>query len=255
MRSARPGNASAFDGMAGDFLKNIALLLSCRARTRAPRRSCSNASPSAGVRPETHVQDVRRIARSELPFAPCRRLWSTVVSTAPSTGFQKLGQPVPLSNLVSDENSRWPQPPHRNVPARFSCIQGARAGALGSVLPQHVKLLGRERRGATPPRSWSLRRRPSFRVLPEPFHSRPVFTDEQRRVGMSSPKRLYRRSSVGADRRGLRRHRGVSRRATSRLSGWCGSSCRSCLAASSAALIAYIAAWLIMPDSTAPASA
>ena len=29
---------------------------------------------------------------------------------APSIGAQKLGQPVPPSNFVSDEKSGWPQP-------------------------------------------------------------------------------------------------------------------------------------------------
>lgn len=36
------------------------------------------------------------------------------------SGFQKLGQPVPESNFVSDENSSAPQPAHTYIP--FSCL-------------------------------------------------------------------------------------------------------------------------------------
>src|SRR6187551_3722603 len=53
---------------------------------------------------------------------PCER--STVVAIAPSTAWSKLGQPVPLSNFVSDENSTCPQAAHRNWPARFSRLRG-----------------------------------------------------------------------------------------------------------------------------------
>ena len=49
------------------------------------------------------------------------RLRSVVVSTAPSTGVLKLGQPVPLSNLPSPSNSGSPQPAQTKVPGRFSC--------------------------------------------------------------------------------------------------------------------------------------
>jgi len=37
---------------------------------------------------------------------------STVVPMAPSIGVQKLGHPVPLSNLVSDEKRGNSQPAH-----------------------------------------------------------------------------------------------------------------------------------------------
>ena len=49
------------------------------------------------------------------------KLRSTVVSTAPSTGVLKLGQPVPLSNLVLLSNKGCPQPAQANCPGRFSC--------------------------------------------------------------------------------------------------------------------------------------
>jgi hypothetical protein len=42
---------------------------------------------------------------------------------AVSTGA-KLGHPVPLSNFVSDENSRSPHPAQVNVPSRFSLLSG-----------------------------------------------------------------------------------------------------------------------------------
>jgi hypothetical protein len=44
------------------------------------------------------------------------QLRSISVSTASGSGAQKLGHPVPLSNLVDDENSRCPQPAHAYVP-------------------------------------------------------------------------------------------------------------------------------------------
>src|SRR5688572_30466509 len=49
---------------------------------------------------------------------------SVVVSTAPSIGAQKLGQPVRLSNFVSDEKRSAPQPAHRNTPSRYSLLRG-----------------------------------------------------------------------------------------------------------------------------------
>jgi hypothetical protein len=45
---------------------------------------------------------------------------SVVVATAPGSGFQKLGQPVPLSNFVFDEKSGCRQPAQRYRPARVS---------------------------------------------------------------------------------------------------------------------------------------
>ena len=47
---------------------------------------------------------------------------STVVCTAPSTGWKKDGQPVPESNLALDSYTGLPQPAHLYVPLRFSCI-------------------------------------------------------------------------------------------------------------------------------------
>ena len=47
-----------------------------------------------------------------------KKLRSVFVSTAvPSMGFQKLGQPVPESNLVPDAKSGAPHPAHVYVPS------------------------------------------------------------------------------------------------------------------------------------------
>jgi hypothetical protein len=43
-----------------------------------------------------------------------------VVSTASSSAAQKLGHPVPLSNLADDENSASAHPAQLNVPSRSS---------------------------------------------------------------------------------------------------------------------------------------
>src|SRR4051812_12670332 len=55
-------------------------------------------------------------------------LVSVVVVTAPGLVSQKLGQPVPLSNLVWASNSSAPQPAHSNSPGRFSWFRGLEPG-------------------------------------------------------------------------------------------------------------------------------
>src|SRR5471030_1250253 len=52
------------------------------------------------------------------------KVLSVVAPTAWSSGFQKLGQPVWLSNLVADENSGSAQPAQANLPARCSSLSG-----------------------------------------------------------------------------------------------------------------------------------
>jgi hypothetical protein len=69
---------------------------------------------------------------------------SSVVPTALSRGRQKLGHPVPLSNLVSEENSGRPHPAKANTPARFLAIQRAAVGPFGSMLPKHGILSRRQ---------------------------------------------------------------------------------------------------------------
>src|SRR5471030_1302383 len=49
---------------------------------------------------------------------------SVTVLIAFGKGWKKLGQPVPLSNLVSDENSGRSQPAQAKVPLRFSLLSG-----------------------------------------------------------------------------------------------------------------------------------
>src|SRR6476646_7940778 len=56
---------------------------------------------------------------------------SLFVSTALFSGAQKLGQPVPLSNLVVDENTSSAQPAQAYVPRRVSWSSGLLNG--GSV--------------------------------------------------------------------------------------------------------------------------
>ena len=50
--------------------------------------------------------------------------WSSASSTASASGVQKLGQPVPLSNLVFEENSGRSQPAQAKMPARCSLSSG-----------------------------------------------------------------------------------------------------------------------------------
>src|SRR5207237_10768289 len=49
---------------------------------------------------------------------------STEVPTAVESGCQKLGQPVPLSYLVSEENSGRSHPAQAKLPLRFSAFSG-----------------------------------------------------------------------------------------------------------------------------------
>jgi hypothetical protein len=51
------------------------------------------------------------------------------VSTAPSIGSLKLGQPVLLSNFPLDSNSGWPHPAHENLPDLFSRSKAQLPGA------------------------------------------------------------------------------------------------------------------------------
>jgi hypothetical protein len=71
---------------------------------------------------------------------------SVVVPTAFSSGFQKLGQPVPLSNFVADEKTSRSQPAQANAPRRFFMIERAGERSFGRRLSQHGVL----RRGEQP---------------------------------------------------------------------------------------------------------
>ncbi|MNG38849.1 hypothetical protein D3C84_1266990 [compost metagenome] len=52
------------------------------------------------------------------------KLRSRVSPTALGRGCQKLGQPVPLSNLVDEENKGCSQPAQANVPLPCSSLSG-----------------------------------------------------------------------------------------------------------------------------------
>src|SRR6202790_4287366 len=53
---------------------------------------------------------------------------SSVLPTAFSSGWEKLGQPVPLSNFVSEENSGRSQPAQAKMPLRCSFNSGLEPG-------------------------------------------------------------------------------------------------------------------------------
>ena len=67
-----------------------------------------------------------------------------VVPTALVSGAQKLGQPVPLSNLVVDENRSRSQPAQAKMPARCSFSSGLVNGRSVALLAQHRILVGRQ---------------------------------------------------------------------------------------------------------------
>ena len=68
---------------------------------------------------------------------------SAWVSTALSRGAQKLGQPVPLSNLVVDEKASKLQPAQANTAFPLFMQKGAREGPLGPILAQDRILIRR----------------------------------------------------------------------------------------------------------------
>ena len=70
------------------------------------------------------------------------RACPAVVPTALSSGAQKLGQPVWLSNLVVEENRARSQPGAGEGAAPLLVEQRAREGALGGLAPQHRILVG-----------------------------------------------------------------------------------------------------------------
>src|SRR5262245_57210271 len=56
---------------------------------------------------------------------------SCSLTASVAAGAQKLGQPVPESNFLSDANSGAPQHTHLNVPSRFSRLSGCeKAGSV-----------------------------------------------------------------------------------------------------------------------------
>jgi hypothetical protein len=72
------------------------------------------------------------------------QLPSVAVSTAPSIGSLKLGQPVPLSNFNFDSNNGWAHAAHENLPGPLFLQQRTTARRLGSMQTHHVILLLRQ---------------------------------------------------------------------------------------------------------------
>src|SRR3989344_4897979 len=59
-------------------------------------------------------------------------------STAPDRAWSKLGQPVPLSNLASEENNWVPQTTQANMPFECSFSKGL---VKGASVPFSLKIL------------------------------------------------------------------------------------------------------------------
>ena len=89
-------------------------------QTASPRSSCNTASPSASARRRTHAPDEHRSPRRRSPSCTVPKLVSLISRTFSfAIGSQKLGQPVPESNFVSELNSAVSQQTHRKIP--FPC--------------------------------------------------------------------------------------------------------------------------------------
>ena len=73
-----------------------------------------------------------------------KKLLSVAVTTAFSIGAQKLGQPVPLSNFVVEENSGRSQPAQWKVPAPVLVDQRARPWRFRAAPAQDVVLRRRQ---------------------------------------------------------------------------------------------------------------
>ena len=71
-------------------------------------------------------------------------LLSTVVFTAPGLVSQKLGQPVPLSNLCLGVEQFGAAAGALELAGALFMVQGAGARALGAVLAHHMMLFGGE---------------------------------------------------------------------------------------------------------------
>jgi hypothetical protein len=69
---------------------------------------------------------------------PCER--SVRSTTAPGSGVKKLGQPVPLSNLLSERNSGTPRPDRRRCRCAFVEV-GAGVGRFGALRESDAALL------------------------------------------------------------------------------------------------------------------
>jgi hypothetical protein len=69
------------------------------------------------------------------------RLLSSRSITLLPRAFQKLSQPVPLSNLVVDENRSCAHPAHPKIPGRSSSLSGVLKGVSVGRRTKHGVLL------------------------------------------------------------------------------------------------------------------
>ena len=104
----------------GEQQRSASVAAQRRPERQRERRSCNSAGPSASDRRRTRGRDARRIAGNALPCGSCRTTGPRARPTAFGSGAQKLGQPVPLSNFVVEENRSDPQPAQANTPLRSS---------------------------------------------------------------------------------------------------------------------------------------
>ena len=79
---------------------------------------------SASVHRRRRGRNARRSARTALRCAPSVGCGRPRSRPACGSGFQKLGQPVPLSNLVAELNSGSAQPAQTKMPLRCSFSSG-----------------------------------------------------------------------------------------------------------------------------------
>ena len=103
-----------------------------RRKAQRDASSCSSVLPSAWGHRERHGRDVRRMMRNGPRSGASTTSASSCLShrLVVDRGAQKLGQPVPGSNLVLDENSEAPQQTHLKRPGRLLAVErSSRRGA------------------------------------------------------------------------------------------------------------------------------
>ena len=105
------------------------------------RCSCSTADPLGAARRGTRGRGGRRSSGTAPRCAPCRgSRRSSPRPRSSSTGSKKLGQPVPDSNLVSDENSGASQQTHTYVPSSWQSQYSPVKARSVPALRAHLEL-------------------------------------------------------------------------------------------------------------------
>ena len=117
----------------------FAVLSRNRARRVDAVAQPSGPGPSGKTWPRWPPHLAQRTSVRTMPWltSSCRVTWSF------AAGPVKLGQPLPLSNLVPLSNNRRRRRRSDRRPRR-DCRRDAGEGALGAALAQHMILLGRE---------------------------------------------------------------------------------------------------------------